>query len=101
MNFDFQVILNVLMPVLTGLAGWLAGARKRRNDFLSEMQKSIDLLSTENRELLAEMVELRKENALMQVEISALRRENGQLRSEVEELNNRLAGVKTITRTKS
>ena len=104
MNFDFS-ILDILTPLVTGLAGWLAGARKRRNDFLREMQQSIDLLSTENKGLLAEMIELRKENAFlqanqdkMQIEISKLREENGALRIEVEELNNRLANVKTITR---
>lgn len=104
MNFDFS-ILDILTPLITGLAGWLAGARKRRNDFLHEMQQSIDLLSSENKELLAEMVVLRKENAFlqanqdkMQIEISKLREENGALRIEVEELNNRLANVKTITR---
>lgn len=107
MNFDMQILIDLLMPIVTGIAGWLAGSKKRNNDFLSELQQSINLLSQENKELLVEVVALRKENAYllsnqenMQLEISCLRKENEQLRVEVEELNSRLAGVKTITRTK-
>lgn len=99
-------IFDVLMPAVTGLAGWLAGARKRRNDFLSELQASIDLLSAENKELLQEVVILRKENAnllsnqqQMQIEIVELRRENADLKTKIEELNKRLANVRTITKT--
>ena len=101
----FESILPYLVSAVTGVVGWLAGLQKRKNDFLNEMQKSIDLLSKENSELLSELVLLRKENAFlvsnqekMRLEISQLRKENGELRMEVEELNSRLANVKTITR---
>ena len=39
---------DVLLPTVTGTIGWLAGRRKQKNDFLAEMQSSIDLLSEKN-----------------------------------------------------
>ena len=108
-------LIDTLVPVLTGIIGWMAGRRKQKNDFLSELQTSIDLLSKKNGELLKQVVELndtvvslRKENgalrgevAALQSEVIALRKENGDLRSEVEGLRQQLEGVKTITRVKS
>ena len=86
MDFQFTDIFSYVAPVLTAVAGWFAGRKKQNNDFLSDLQASINLLAEENKKLMAEVVELRKENA--------------KLRIEVEELNARLENVKTITRTK-
>lgn len=79
MEITLFEILSYLIPALTGIVGWLAGRKKRNNDFLKNMQDSIDLLSKENKDLVIEVVELRKENAqllqnqtLMQLEIESL-----------------------------
>lgn len=105
MSFDFSNILNIILPVLTGLSAWLVARRKRDNDFLNDLQASVNLLSDENKKLLQELVSLRRENAfltsgqeVMTTEIQKLREENKVLRVELEELNNRLSNVKTITR---
>lgn len=107
MNFDIAQLFDFIVPIVTGVVGWLAGKRKRNNDFLNDLQASVNLLSEENKNLLAEVVELRKENAallinqgIMQNEMSKLREENVVFRNEIEELNTRLTGVKTITRLK-
>ena len=88
-------ILKDLIPyataIVTAIVGWIGGALKKRNDFLSEMQKSIDLLTAENTKLIAKVVELNKE-------IVTLRKENEELRAEIEKLNKRLENVKTITK---
>jgi lipopolysaccharide biosynthesis regulator YciM len=83
---DTQIldIFTLLTAPLAGVIGWFAGRRKQKNDFLNELQASIDLLATKNKELLAEVI--------------ALRGENLKLRFEVEELNRKLEGIKTITR---
>lgn len=90
---------------LTGLLDWLAGQRKRNNDFLSDLQNSINMLVDKNTELLQEVVALRVQNVELKVnqeqmkqEIECLRGENKALRAELTELNQHLAGVKTITR---
>lgn len=84
MDISLFDILNFLSTPLAGAVGWFIGRRKQKNDFLAELQASIDLLATKNRELMEEVVALRRENAKMQIEI--------------EELNRKLENVKTITK---
>lgn len=47
---------------LSALLGWFFGRRKQKNDFLTELQHSIDMLVAKNKELYEEVVELRAEN---------------------------------------
>jgi predicted nucleic acid-binding Zn-ribbon protein len=84
-------VINVLITIVAGVTGWLVGRRKQRNDFLSDLQKSIDLLSAKNKELVDEVVTLRGE-------VIQLKSENKALRKEIEELNEKLSNVKTITK---
>jgi regulator of replication initiation timing len=84
MEIQFTDILPYLVSAITGAAGWFGGQRKQKNDFLRDLQESINLLSDENKKLMQEVISLRKENL--------------SLRSEVEELNARLQNVKIITR---
>lgn len=104
---DFGTIAAWVAPILTGIASYFAGSRKRNNDFLADMQKSIDLLSAKNTELLDEVVKLRSENAKLlsnqdslQYQVDKLTRQNEKLQKEVEELNTKLENVKTITKMK-
>lgn len=104
---DFGTIAAWIAPVLTGIASYFAGTRKRNNDFLNDLQKSIDLLSAKNAELIDEVVKLRSENAkllsnqdTLQSRVDTLTRQNDKLQKEVEDLNAKLENVKTITRTK-
>lgn len=102
---DWTAIIGYVFSAITGLCGWLVGRRKQANDFLRDLQASVNMLTEENAKLLKELIAVRRENAAlmsnqeqMKVEIEALRRENEVLRQEISELNSRLAGVKTITR---
>ena len=92
---DWMMTLMYVLPSLfTGAGGWFVGRvskRKQRNDVLQEMQNSIDLLLTRNKDLLNELINLRSE-------VAQLKGENAALRVEVEELNKKLENVKTITR---
>ena len=81
------------MPAVTATAGWIVGSRKRRNDFLKDLQASIDLLSSENRRLLsditavnAEIVAVRRENEELKASVDRLCAENAQLKDEVRQL---------------
>jgi len=98
---DWNAIGTYLIPIITGIAGWFANSRKRRNDFLTELQSNIDLLAQKNTEILAEVVTLRTENASLKVEMAALRKENSELKNEIEQLNIKLEGVRTITKIKN
>jgi polyhydroxyalkanoate synthesis regulator phasin len=84
---QFFDLIHMLIPVVTGAIGWLAGRRKQKNDFLSELQSSIDLLSEKNRRQMEEVLQLREENLMIRGEIAKLREENRTLRSEIKALN--------------
>jgi predicted RNase H-like nuclease (RuvC/YqgF family) len=84
MEIQFTDILPYLVSAITGAAGWFGGQKKQKNDFLRDLQESINLLSDENKKLMQEVISLRKENI--------------DLRGEVAELNLKLQNVKIITR---
>lgn len=91
------IITDCLVPIVTAAAGWLAGKRKRRNDFLKNMQDSIDILSMENKRLIEdlttvnrEVVALRKENGELKYSVDQLCKENVQLKEEVRNLRTRI-----------
>ena len=94
------IITDCLVPIVTAAAGWLAGKRKRRNDFLKNMQDSIDILSMENKRLIEdltnvnrEVVALRKENGELKYSVDQLCKENVQLKDEVRNLKNRITNA--------
>ena len=95
-----SLITDCLVPIVTAAAGWLAGKRKRRNDFLKNMQDSIDILSMENKRLIEdltnvnrEVVALRRENGELKYSVDQLCKENVQLKDEVRNLKNRITNA--------
>ena len=92
-----NLITDCLVPLVTAVAGWLAGSRKRRNDALKSMQDSIDILSMENKRLIEdlttvnrEVVALRRENGELKTSVDQLCKENVQLKTEVQDLRKQL-----------
>ena len=86
-----------IIPLFTATVGWLVGSRKRKNDFLKDLQASIDLLSSENRKLLAditavntEIVAVRKENEELKASVDRLCAESSQLNDEVRQLREQI-----------
>ena len=87
-----------IIPLFTATVGWLVGSRKRKNDFLKDLQASIDLLSSENRKLLvditvvnSEIVAVRKENEELKASVDRLCTENSQLKDEIRQLREQVA----------
>jgi len=87
-----------IIPLFTAVVGWIVGSRKRKNDFLKDLQASIDLLSSENRKLLAditavnsEIVAVRKENEELKASVDRLCTENSQLKDEIRQLREQVA----------
>lgn len=95
-----DVLVNLLTYSLPGgfLGGvftWIVSRRERDNDMLVKLQSSINLLSEENRKILAENVQLRRENANLQAnqeemiqKLSVLTREVERLKDEINKSNN-------------
>ena len=77
------------------VASWAVGRRKRNNDFLAEMQRSIDLLSEKYNSVLQDNVALRGEKADWQVLQRELVRKVDRLTREVESLR-RLVNLKNL-----
>jgi peptidoglycan hydrolase CwlO-like protein len=90
---NFISILGYIITPISAVIAWFAGRKKANNDFLQNMQSSIDLLTAENTKLVKQVIELNNE-------VVELRKENAKLRAEIEELNEKFSNVKTITRTK-
>ncbi len=71
---------------LGAVVSWAVGRKRRNNDFLSEMQRSIDLLSEKYNAVLQENMTLRKEKVDWQVMQRELLTKVDRLTREVEEL---------------
>lgn len=106
-GFDIYQVLTVTLPVISSLVTWFVARKKRKNDFLADLQSSIDLLSSKYNDALKELVTVKEQNSKlliaqneMKEQISNLTKENETLKNTVDELNERLSNVKTITRTK-
>ena len=96
-NITLEFIGTYIIPMLTALAGWVAGTRKRNNSVLQNLQDSINLLTSENKKLLEdltsvnkEIVNVRKENEELKASIDRLCTENAQLKEEIRQLKEKL-----------
>ncbi len=96
-NNTLDFIGAYIIPMITAAVGWLVGTRKRKNDFLQDLQASIDLLSSENKKLLAditsvnaEIVAVRKENEELKASVDKLCSENSQLKEEIRQLKDKI-----------
>jgi len=116
-NLQFLDVVNVVTTSVAGVVGWIVGRRKQKNDFLGELQSSIDMLAEKNKEQMQEILNLRSEVIKLQDENSIIRREqvdeiiklkgdmiklqdeNSQLRKEVDMLNTKLENLKTTKKT--
>ncbi len=94
-------ILTITITPISSYISWRLGKRKRDNDYLSELQGSIDLLSEKYTASLDELILLRKENCDLKVtqqkmlkEIQELKAENEELKTLVNALNIQLKRLK-------
>ena len=81
-------ILTFALPsgFLGSVVTWLVTGRRRRNDFLAEMQKSIDMLSEKYNAVLQDNITLRQEKAEWKVTQRELLLKVDKLTREVENL---------------
>lgn len=98
MDSNWITILGYIIAPISSVVAWLAARRKSKNDFLHEMQASIDLLVEKNKILVEEITALRLENSALRYDVQRLATENKKMSKEIEELNTRLENVKTITK---
>ena len=95
MAMDFLMdFLRFALPggFLGGIVTWVAGRRKRNNDMLSQLQSSINMLSSENRKILDENINLRVENAELKANQEAMLLKLTNLTKEIERLRKLING---------
>jgi FtsZ-binding cell division protein ZapB len=85
-----EILITALAPVATGILGWLTGRRKQKNDFITDLQKSIDLLAAKNTELVETVMQLRQQNIELSAQVTQLRRENKVLQRQLAALNEKI-----------
>ncbi len=84
-------LMDFLMFALPGgfigsIFTWFVGRRKQNNDMLSQLQASINMLSSENRKILDENIQLRRENADLKANQEEMIQKLSRLTKEVERL---------------
>ena len=86
-------LMDFLMFALPGgfigsIFTWFVGRRKQNNDMLSQLQASINMLRSENRKILDENIQLRRENADLKANQEEMIQKLSRLTKEVERLRN-------------
>ncbi len=90
-------ILGIIIAPISSYITWILARRKRDNDFISDLQSSINLLTDNYKKALNELTTLRAENVdlkstqqKMIVQIEELKVENEKLKSTINALNKKL-----------
>ncbi|MCE5294826.1 MAG: hypothetical protein LLF94_09485 [Chlamydiales bacterium] len=111
-NIDWTTIIGYCLTPVAGVASYFVGKKTRKNDFLQQLQNSVDMLAEKNSKLLIEVITLRGQNAELKIKMEQLSLENKALNEgfkrlteenkglskQVEFLTSQLENVKIITK---
>lgn len=91
---DIVTLIGYLITPVTGVVGWFAGSRQRKNTAIQSLQETIrmqsETLESYNKkiiDLMSEVQEVRKENAELKAGQQELLEQIESLKSENRELN--------------
>ncbi len=102
-------IFQILLPVVTGVVGWLGAKIKTRrenkqtdlqiiNEAIAPLLKSIKELTDHNLTITGKLVDEQKKTLALMKENSALIAERGDLIGQIEKLNRRVASLEKLIR---
>jgi predicted nuclease with TOPRIM domain len=89
-----ELIISLTFSALTGVAGWMVGRKKQKNDFIGDLQSSIDLLADKNKSLFEEKLKQMEQISILQSKIIFFEKENISLKEWVEKLENQINELK-------
>lgn len=88
---DIVTLIGYLITPVTGVIGWFAGTRQRRNSAVQSLQETIQLLSNTIQDDNQKIVSLMNE-------VQEVRRENADLKAGQKELMDQIEALKTENR---
>ncbi len=98
---DWTSLIGYLITPLTGLIGWFAGTRQRRNTAIQSLRDTIEQQAVTIREyndriiqLMDEVQEVRRENAELKAGQNLMMRQMEQLKDDKRKLNEILKTIK-------
>lgn len=98
---DTDTLLTIILPPVTALCGWFAGTRKRKNDAIAYMQKTIDDLAAKNAEYLSEITTLRKQVADLAADNTKLQNGQAEMQAKLDEIGKENAALRTIIESRT
>lgn len=91
---------TLLLTPVSAIVGWIAGKRRRNNDTLQELQKTVDMLVKKNSALYAEITDqnkmickLNEQNDELNKQLEEVRRENGELKAGQDRMSKQLTSL--------
>lgn len=91
---------TLLLTPISAIIGWIAGKRRRNNETLEMLQKTVDMLVKKNSELYAKITEqnkmicnLNEQNSELNTQLVEVRRENGELKEGQDRMGKQLTSL--------
>lgn len=84
---EVETIISIVLPPVSAAVGWIAGTRKRRNDAIGYLQKTIDGLAAKNAEYMNEITQLRAEVANLTGENAKLQQGQVEMQAKLDEIS--------------
>jgi len=82
-----ETFLPYILTPLTAIVGWLFGRKQRDNNFLQDLQSSINSLADHNNKLMQEILLVKKQNVDLEVTQRRLEIQNFELKQQIQDLN--------------
>lgn len=98
---SIAIIAPIATTAVSGVVGWFAGRRKRNNDALATMQKTIDDLAAKNAEYLAEITTLRSQVADLAADNTKLQHGQAEMQAKLDEIGKENAALRTIIESRT
>ena len=96
---DISTLLPYIISAVTGFLGWLFGKKQQDNKFLQDLQDSINALASSNKELMSEILLVKKQNVDLEINQQKLEKQNCELKRQIEDLNLQLEKLLDENRT--
>lgn len=89
MVLNNPILITTIVTVATNICTYFVTRRKKQNDFIANLQSSIDLLSDRYTKTLNELITVRETNVQLTNKVNELIIENKNLKNEIANISKR------------